>query len=629
MRNLFVIALLAAISVPVLALDRSGQIMEARVYFDNFHRLSRLGDLAGELDICTWEEELDGGYLVINTDADQLSRIIALGFRTEITWPDIREKFRFITGVDPYDIDAGRNFGYFFTYYEVSDTLDRLAANFPQLCIKGSAGLSFQGRNLWYLKISDNPAQSEGEPSCFFNGATHAREPMGTHACIAFADHILSRYGIDSVATWLVNNREIFIVPVMNPDGYVYNSDSGGSSSNWRKNRRGPVPPYVGIDLNRNYGYKWGYDNNGSSGQPSSETYRGPARFSEPETQVIRDFMALYNFRTQMDFHSYGRYNLYPWGYASTTPPERDILQEIADTLQANNGYPRSRTGQVYQTIYPCNGLSVDWEYSDTAGKFVTYAFTCELDSVDFWHGWDDSVVIRIECTRNRPNLYYLARIAGVYFDPVGVTIDDSAPGNGDGSLSPGEDAGICFTVRNRAVHPLDSAYAVSARLISADPRVVITDSVKPFPNCARRSAVNNRAAQFGISADSSIPPATVVPLRLEMRYTDAGHTHLQPVNFQITIGARVGIVQTPTALVPGFLTVRPAIGNHSLQFQLQQSLSRARLDIYSSAGLLVASLPVSGDRCDFNCSRLPAGLYFARLSSGLAAATTSFCIAR
>lgn len=611
------------------ALDRTGTIMEARVYFDNFHRLDRLGDLAGQLDICTWEEQPDGGFLVINTDADQLARITELGFRAEVTWPDIREKFRYITGVDPDDLDAGRNFGYFFTYYEMVDTLDRLAANYPSLCVKNSAGLSFQGRALWYLKISDNPQSAEGEPACFFNGATHAREPMGTHACIAFADHILRNYGYDSVATWLVNNREIFILPVMNPDGYVYNSDSGGSSSNWRKNRRGPVPPNIGIDLNRNYGYKWGYDNGGSSPTPSDETYRGPSRFSEPETQVARDLMAMYDFRTCMDFHSYGRYNLYPWGYASTTPPERAILQEAVDTFQLNNRYPVSRTGQVNQTIYACNGISVDWEYSDTAGKFVTYAYTCELDSVDFWHGWNDSVAIRIECVRNRPNLYYLARIAGVYFDPVAVAVNDTALGNANGVLNPGEQASVWFTIKNRATHALDSAYLITARLLSGDARVRILDSVQPFPSCARRTTTSNRTAQFGIVADDSIPQNTRVPLRLEINYRDAGRNYLQPVNFEITIGAPTAVAERPVSLEPGFLTARPSITGSRVRLQLARALPDGRLEVYSSAGILLSSRPVSSDHALLDCSDLPAGVYFARVSCDAAATATSFTVAR
>jgi len=629
--NRYVVIVLLGLFVASLpALDRSKTIMEARVYFDNFHRLSLLGDLLGELDICTWQEDETGGYLVINTDADELARIEALGLRTEVIWPDIRDKFRLMTGVDPDDPNAPRNFGYFLTYWEMQDSLDRLVANFPNLCTKFSTGSSYQGKPLWCLKISDNPGTNEDEPACFFNGATHAREPMGTSCCVAFAVDILSRYGTDSLATWLINNREVYIVPVMNPDGYVYNSDSGGATNNWRKNRRAPVPPNIGIDLNRNYGYKWGYDNSGSSGQPSSETYRGPSRFSEPETQVIRDFMASHLFRTQQDFHTYGQYNMYPWGYASVTPPDRPVLQEIVDTFRVNNRYPASKTGQINQTIYPCNGVSVDWEYADTAGKFVTYAFTCELDSVDFWHGWNDSNVIRLECNRNIPNLYYLARICGVFFDPVAVAINDTAQGNANGQLDPGEAAGIWFTIRNRAVHPLDSAYQLSARLVCGNPDVQVPDSIKPFPNCPRRSSVDNHAAQFPIQASPQIPPGTHVPLRLEVSYSDAGHTYRQPVNFDLVIGSSPGVVTEPSAR-PLFqhISARPNPAQDHLLLEFNPVSGPARLDICSSTGALVSSSIVNGNayRCDLRS--LPAGVYYCRLSAGSRSAVTRFSLVR
>ncbi|MFO7651519.1 MAG: M14 family zinc carboxypeptidase [bacterium] len=593
-----------------LGLDRSGPIVEARVYFDNTHTLARLGDLAGELDVCTWDEDETGGWLVINTDKAQLEQIRDAGLYAEVTWPDVRDKFRAVTGIDPYDTDAGRNFGYFFTYYEMEDTLDRFVANYPNLCTKVSAGVSFQGRQLWCLKISDNPGVAENEPACFFNGATHAREPMGTHACIYFADHILRNYGTDPVATALINNREIYIVPVMNPDGYVYNSDSGGASSNWRKNRRGPVPPSIGIDLNRNYGYKWGYDNQGSSGNPSSETYRGPSAFSEPATAAIRDFCNLHRFRTQMDFHTYGRYNMYPWGYGNVTPPDQPVLREAVDTFRMYNNYPASRTGQLYSTIYPANGITVDWEYSDSAGKFVTYAYTIEMDSVDFWHGWNDSVAVRIECLRNRPVLYYLARIAGVWFDPVSVTLVDQS---GNGRLEPGETAGAWFTVKNRATHPIDSAYAVTATLRSGHAQVTVTDSVKPFPSFARRSQGSNQSSQFAIAANPAIPPGTVVPLELVMAYSDEGRAYTQPVSFQITIGTPSAVAEPRGVPAPTALTALPNPASKRVFFGTNGLLS-GRVDIFSGSGARVASVDL-GRSASWDCSAVPAGIYYCRLA--------------
>ncbi len=611
-----IVAVLLAVG-SASALDRNGPIVEARVYFDNTNTLALLGDLAGELDVCTWQEDETGGWLVINTDQAQLDAIGASGLHAEVIWTDVRDKFRAVTGVDPFDIDAGRDFGYFFTYYEMADTLDRLAANYPDLCIKASAGLSFQGRELWYLKISDNPGVAENEPACFFNGATHAREPMGTHACIHFADHILRNYGIDPVATWLIENREIYILPVMNPDGYVYNSDSGGASSNWRKNRRGPVPPAIGIDLNRNYGYKWGFDNQGSSSTPSAETYRGPERFSEPETQVARDLMTVNRFRTQMDFHSYGRDNLYTWGYASTQPPDQQVLREAVDTFRMYNNYPANRTGQVNTTIYACNGLSVDWEYSDTAGKFVTYAYTCELDSVDFWHGWSDSVAIRIECVRNRPVLYYLARIAGVYFEPVAVTLVDQS---GNGRLEPGETAGAWFTIRNRATHPVDSAYSITATLRSGHPQLVVTDSVKPFPNFARRSQGSNQSSQFAIAADPAIPPNTVVPLQLVLTYYDDGNTCIQAVDFSIVIDTPSAVAEPRGAHPLAALSALPNPARDRVCFGTN-GLTAGRVDVYSGAGTRVATVNLGRD-ATWDCSKVPAGIYYCRLAGSTLAPT-------
>ncbi|MEO0073985.1 MAG: M14 family zinc carboxypeptidase, partial [candidate division WOR-3 bacterium] len=526
-----------AVSSLAFALDRSGRISEARIRFADVEQLLGLGELLGELDICTRGEDVFGEYFVINADAVQLEWLHRAGVCVEVTWPDIRDKFRFITGVDPDDLDGGRDFGYYFTYWEIQDTLQRLADRFPSICRRYSLGRSFQNRDIWCLKISDNPGLDEEEPALFVNGATHAREPTGTHCCVMFAVRLLQGYGTDSLITWLVNNREVYIVPVMNPDGYVYNSDSGGASSNWRKNRRGPVPPYVGIDLNRNYGYKWGYDNIGSSPDPSAETYRGPARFSEVETQVIRDFQSRYRFRTCQDFHTYGRYNMYPWGYVTSLPPEQTLLQEIVDTFRMNNGYPAGNTGQISRVLYTVNGGSVDWEYSDTAGKFVTYAFTCELSINDFWYGWNDSAFIRDECNRNIPNLLYLARISGVFFDPVIVVVNDTPAGNQTAQLDPAETGNIWFTVRNRAIHPLDSAYAITGRLRSLHPQVLVLDSLKQFPRALRRGSTSNGASQFRVFAMPSILPGTVVPLRLELSWTEDGRSYSQPVSFSIVIG--------------------------------------------------------------------------------------------
>ncbi len=623
----FVIALIPGLFLATAAPGSTGTRMEAKVYFNNAGTLDQLGDLAGELDICTRDQDARGRHLVINTDTEQLARIRACGLETEITWHDIRDKFYAETGVDSDDPDGGRDFGFFLTYWEMQDSLDSFVARFPNICHKYSLGNSHQGRPIWCLKISDNPDQSENEPACFFNGAIHAREPMTTSCVMTFAARILSEYGSDrhSLSKWLIDNREIFLVPVENPDGYIYNSDSGGASSNWRKNRH-PYPGGIGVDLNRNYAYKWAYDDQGSSPNPSSWQYRGPHPFSEPAAAVIRDLVLENKFRTCLDYHTYGQYNLYPWGYDRIDPPEKELLQEMVDTFRMNNNYRSSRTGQIARTLYPCNGIASDWEYCDSAGKFTSYTFLCEL-STSFWRGWDDSVHIREECGKNVPNLYYLAKVAGAYFDPVSVVVNDSVLGNSTGELDPGETAHIWFTIRNRAVHPLDSACDISARLVPQHSSVMVLDSIKGFPNTRRQSTTDNRANQFLVRAGPDAVPGTRIFLRLEVSYTDDGQTYMQSVRFEITIGSTVGIAGSSPSSIPG-IKVFPNPARNRVTFNLAPASTLTRLAVFANDGSLLMSRNVSGSYT-WNCSETPTGVYFCRATTGRGTVVQRFNIVR
>ena len=516
--------------------------MEARVYFTNpASVIPQMGDLFGELDIVQISKTSQGeSYLLIDTDQDQLRAIQLKGFRTEITFKTLRDKLLKVDHWDP-ESDAGRDFGYFFTYYEMRDTILHLAQNYPGIVRIDSSMMSFHNHPLYCVKISDNPGTTENEPQIFINGATHAREPMGTHTCVVFATQLCRNYGVDSMSTWLVNNREIYIVPVMNPDGYIYNSDSGGTSSNWRKNRNNTSPRTgPGVDVNRNYGYKWGYDNNGSSPTPSSETYRGPSRFSEPETQVIRDLEAAHKFRTCMDFHTYGQYNLCNYGYTNHYANDSLPYIEMGDTLMANNGY--SATGPIIRVLYATNGGSTEWEGGDTlqGTKFYTYAWSTEEGTTDFWYGASNPSYVDAEVALNIPNCFYLTRMAGVWLDTIagGRVINDTASGNHTGQLDPGETANIWFRITNRCVHPLDTAKTVTAVLRSSDTMVqVLTPSANFLNINPRRGQSNNGASQFQLLCNPNATPGTVVNLRLEVTYSDDNVQLMQPLNYRLVVG--------------------------------------------------------------------------------------------
>ncbi len=635
---------LTAIVVAASAVYGAGPVRsEARIGFDSPEGLAaRLGPLLGGLDVCSFGENPDGRrYLLAIVDAQELAALERTGIELQVTWPDIRDKFRAVTGCDPDD-GSFRDFGYFFNYWEMQDTLRRLAALHPDIVRLDSSLLSFQNRPLWCIKISDNPGVEEGEPQVFFNGATHAREPMGAHTCINFAGLLCAGYGVDSTITWLVNNREIFIVPVMNPDGYVYNSDSGGAGAYWRKNRRGPVPPDIGIDLNRNYGFKWGYDNSGSSPDPASEVYRGPSRFSEPEVEAIHQFERQHRFRCAMDFHSYARDNLYPWAYTGSTPPEEALLQEIGDTFALNNGY--SNTGQWYYALYPSNGTSVDWEFADTldqgVAKFASYAFTCELGINDFWYGSDDPAYVDAEVALNTPNCYYLTRLCGVWLAPVSLTVDDST-GNNNGQLDPGERAILRFTIQNRALHALDTARAVSAVLVPAESVIRALTPSAGFPDMPRRSS--GGPAQFQVRCDSAAQANDTVDLRLNVTFDDAGVTITQPVMFSVVVGTHPVAIDCDEgwgAMGEGpDLSVSPNPARGSVHL-FATSPGPATVRIYSQSGGLVRTLALPGssgagrrvlawDGDDLAGRPVAAGVYFARLCSAGRPASARIVLAR
>jgi hypothetical protein len=295
--------------------------------------------------------------------------------------------------------------GGFRSFPECVAYMDTLHEMYPDITTaRDSIGNTYEGRAIWMMKISDNPDQDEDEPEFFINGLIHAREPMGMECCLRFMDYLLSNYGTDSSVTWLVNNREFYFVPIINADGYEYNrqTDPNGGGM-WRKNRHGQ-----GIDLNRNWGYEWGYDNIGSSPNQWDETYRGTGPFSEPETQALRDFIDSRHFEVIMNFHSYGNDFLYSWGYYDNYTPDEALFQQIGDSATAGNGYVY---GTAWEVLYNTNGDCNDWQYGEQVEKPKILGVVMEVGS-DYDGFWPDPNRIPILWDGVLPSLLFLSRIA-------------------------------------------------------------------------------------------------------------------------------------------------------------------------------------------------------------------------
>ncbi|GAB4207172.1 MAG: hypothetical protein Fur0023_17710 [Bacteroidia bacterium] len=303
------------------------------------------------------------------------------------------EKVHFISNCEQFNFQKPAHFhlgsmGGFFTLNEMYQILDSMALLYPNLItVKQSIGNSIEGRPIYYVKISDNPNTDEPEPEVLYTALHHSREPASLSQLIFFMWYLLENYNTDPDAQFLINNTEMYFIPCVNPDGYEYNrttNPNGGGMH--RKNRRNNGDGTYGVDLNRNYGYMWGYDNTGSSPNTSSDTYRGTGPFSEPETQSVRNFCIAHQFVNALNAHTYSNLYIYPWGYiASFLTPDSTTFINWGKHLTRED---RFLYGTGDQTVnYVTNGDSDDWMYGEQSTKNKIMSTTPEAGSANdgFW----------------------------------------------------------------------------------------------------------------------------------------------------------------------------------------------------------------------------------------------------
>ncbi len=287
----------------------------------------------------------------------------------------------------PKHFELGSMGGYY-TPDEVLNELDSMYFFYPNLIIQKTPltnRLTVEGRNQYYVRISNTPTQNTNKPKIVYNSLTHAREPMGMQQLMYFMWYLLENYNTSAEVKYLVDNLELYFIPVVNPDGYAYNffTDPGGGGL-WRKNRKDNGGGVFGVDLNRNFGYMWAYDDQGSSPNPWDETYRGPMAFSENETQNIRDFFAVKNFKMAYNYHTYADQTMYPWCYKTMLTPDSLTNMAFTDHMTAQNGYVTGTPGAI---LYNTNGDVMDWEYGDVVTKPRIICFTTETGNGNdgFW----------------------------------------------------------------------------------------------------------------------------------------------------------------------------------------------------------------------------------------------------
>ena len=409
-----------------------------------------------------------GIFLDLTVSEDERVTLMSTGLDVEIIIPNLTRYYQEMNRpAFERDFPLGSMQGNY-TWDELNDRFDELRSQYSAVMTdRIIIGESIEGHDIWAFKVSDNPNEDEEEPEVLYTGLTHAREPVGMMNLFYFVQLLCENYGTDPELTYLVDNREMWFIPVINPDGYLYNESiqpNGGGMH--RKNRRDTNcgdGTNRGVDLNRNYGYGWGANNTGSSPDPCSTTYRGTEEFSEPETAAVRDFVEDREFMNVLHYHAYSNVLIHPYGNASL-PEEPDLTtyREVGEEMTHYNGYA---VGTGFEVIgYTVNGDAVDWSYGDQG--LIAYTPEVGSSSQGFWPPEDHVETLCQE--QVHPNKIF-AFVAGSDFMIGDENIDDSV-------VEPGTVVTLEIEIQNRGLTDSDGPVEVLFQALNG--HISLVDSI-------------------------------------------------------------------------------------------------------------------------------------------------------
>jgi hypothetical protein len=381
------VLLLALLLFPKPLPAASPDYQLVRLHFKSQSQLQTWVD--GGLDV--WE--VDGQTALVSLGKSQLLTLKTQGVDLEYVPTATRASFP----------ACYRTYNDMLTFFQERET------RYPDLFRLYDVGDSWEKENALadrdlYVARLTSPRGPTEKPKLFLVAEHHAREIITPEVAMDFIDDLLENYDQDPTITWLLDQREVWVMPMANPDGHA----RAAQMEDWRKNTNqaqrcsGGSPPWsYGVDLNRNYGYEWGLDV-GSSPEPCNLTYRGEAPFSEPETRAIRDLVRDEHFNILVSLHSYGKLVLYPWAHTWHPAPDAENLSALATRMAGPGGYTAQQATGIG---YVSSGDTTDWSY----GELGIPSFTIEVGGGSFWPSCDVKGQLYQEL---RPALMYAAMAA-------------------------------------------------------------------------------------------------------------------------------------------------------------------------------------------------------------------------
>jgi carboxypeptidase T len=485
------------------------------------------------------------GALNVTATPEEIEKIQKLGMN-----PEKQDSLPQAQDASPLDFPSADS--NYHNYTEMTAVINQAVADHPAILSRVAIGNSHEGRQMVALKISDNAATDENEPVVLFTSHQHAREHLTVEMALYMLTEFTDKYGTDSRVTNLVNSREIWIIPDLNPDGGEWDIRSG-SYAGWRKNRQpNSGSSNVGTDLNRNWPYEWGCCG-GSSGSTSSETYRGPSAGSAPEVRNVVNFVnsrvvgGVQQIKTAIDFHTYSELVLWPFGFTyndtapGMTPQDNQVFSTLGRQMAQTNNYTPEQASDLYIT----DGTIDDWLWG--VHKIYGYTFEMYPASGGGLSGFypPDEVISR-ETSRNRNAVLHLLDYSDCPPRVIGATCDGSEPPpagptfeNATNVTIPDAGAAVTSSIAVTGVTgnaPSDLQVAVDIKHTYRGDLVI--DLLAPdgtayrLKNSSTSDSADNVNATYTVNASSEVANGT---WRLQVRDTysaDTGYVDLWRLTF-------------------------------------------------------------------------------------------------
>ena len=392
----------------------------------------------------------------------------------------------------------GGNMGGYHTFDEMVTHINSMQDLYSDFVTISEIGESIEGRPIFAVKISDNPHldESDEEGVVYFDALTHSREPMSLESTLYYMWWLLENMGTDEEVNYLVNNREMYFVPIVNPDGYVYNetlSPNGGGL--WRKNRRNAGNGCFGVDLNRNFSKGWGLDS-GSSNDPCTEIYRGANPFSEPEAAAVANFLAEINPSIAFTIHTFGDKFLSPWGYVDSLASYELYAEFVSEFIPANySGY-----GTTAKMLgYTSSGTTRDYLHSEGI-----LGWTPEIGH-SFWESPSD-ICDRVE--EFRKTMKYISWVSGNFTCFHDFTLNNP-------SIETGELITLDIRLKNRGLSK--SASNVFVSLSSNHPAINMIQGQANYGTINKRAYATTENGRFQFEVIDEVFPGERIPFMVNV----------------------------------------------------------------------------------------------------------------